>query len=228
MRHWKHLRSAAITLLFAASGALGAAQISTPSSQPAAAAITTASNTAAAEDIRDIRPPIHIPYGWLWAAYVAGGLALTGVGFGAWRLVRGRSRQKLLYELTLEQLEAARALMQPQKGYEFSIAVSEIIRRYIEQGFNTRVTHQTTQEFLHEVVQQANAALTEHQPLLADFLEHCDLAKFARWHLSMAQMEAMHKSACTFVIETGKTSLPVLPVSAISEPKSILTEPRLT
>jgi len=216
MRHRRPFNCAVLAVLFAACGVLSAAQLPASSSQPAATAITRASNSGAEEDIRDIRPPIHIPSGWLWAAYVAGGLALAGLGFGAWRWYRvhGRSPRKLLYELTLEQLEAARALMQSLKGYEFSIAVSEIIRRYIEKRFNTRVTHQTTQEFLHNLMTQANTALMEHRPLLADFLEHCDLAKFARWHLSIAQMEAMHKSACAFVIETGKPSAPALPASA--------------
>ena len=46
-----------------------------------------------------------------------------------------QSRRKLLYELTLEELEAARALMEPRKAYQFSIAVSEIVRNYIEQRF---------------------------------------------------------------------------------------------
>ena len=63
-----------------------------------------------------------------------------------------------------------------------------------------------------------------HQPLLVDFLEHCDLAKFARWQLSVPQMEAMHQSACTFVIETGKPTAPVAVESAVAEPQPTLME----
>jgi hypothetical protein len=37
------------------------------------------------QDIRDIRPPYHIPPGWLWLAWVGGGLALAALGYGAWR-----------------------------------------------------------------------------------------------------------------------------------------------
>jgi hypothetical protein len=227
MRRWKLASLTAITLLLGVYGALKAAQMQAPSSQPAAATIMPAVKNPVDQDIRDIRPPIHIPYGWLWAAYVAGGLALAGLGVGTWRWLRRRSHQKLLYELTLEQLEAARALMQSLKGYEFSIAVSEIIRRYIEQRFNIRVTPHTTQEFLHELVKQSNTALKEHQPLLADFLEHCDLAKFARWHLSIAQMEAMYKSACAFVTATGTQPALSTPTSVVPEIPHILTEPRL-
>jgi hypothetical protein len=219
MKHWKALKLAVIAMLFTAGMTLGAAQGAGSSPKPAATAIAPVSRTSADEDIRDIRPPIHIPYSWLWAAYVAGGLALAGAGVAAWRLLHGRSRQKALYELTLEQLEGARSLMQPQQGYEFSIAVSEIIRGYIEKRFSTRVTHQTTQEFLRELLTRANQTLTQHQPLLADFLEHCDLAKFARWHLSIAR---------DFVIQTGKPSAPVVPERGLSETQTVLTEPRLT
>ena len=97
-----------------------------------------------------------------------------------------------------------RALMEPGKANQFSIAVSEIIRNYIEKRFQARAAHRTTEEFLHDLLTQSTPGAHVHQPLLAEFLEHCDLAKFARWQLSVAQMEAMHQSACTFVIETGK------------------------
>jgi uncharacterized protein YggT (Ycf19 family) len=210
MRHFKSLRLPAIALaalmmLSAAGSGPALAQLPAPATQPNIATVAPSATAVTPEDIRDIRPPIHIPYGWLWAAYVVGGLVLAGVLFAAWRWYRRRdhSRRKLLYELTLDQLEAVRALMEPLKGYQFSIAVSEIVRNYIEQRFQVRAAHRTTQEFLHDLLAESHAALTAHHPLLAEFLEHCDLAKFARWQLSVAQMEAMYQSARTFVIETG-------------------------
>jgi len=161
---------------------------------------------AVVEDIRDIRPPIHIPYGWLWAAYVAGALVAAGFAFAVWRWRRrGERRRKLPYELALEQLEAARALlMTTEQAYAFSVAVSEVVRYYIEERFQARAAHRTTEEFLHDLLVEQHQSLRPYRPLLADFLEHCDLAKFARWRLSVPEMEAMHQSACIFVIETGK------------------------
>ena len=35
---------------------------------------------------------------------------------------------------------------------------------------------------------------------LGEFLGHCDLAKFARWQLSVPQMEAMLQSARDFIL----------------------------
>jgi hypothetical protein len=217
-------------VLLAASGGLARAQSPSPAANPTVARIAPTATTVAEEDIRDIRPPIHIPYGWLWAVYVASALGLAGLAFAAWRWLhqRAQSRRKLLYELTLEELEAARALMVPRKAYQFSIAVSEIVRNYIEERFQARAAHRTTEEFLHDLLTQSHTALTAHQPLLADFLEHCDLAKFARWQHSVPQMEAMHQSACTFVIETGKPAAPAVAESAAAESRPILIEPRST
>ena len=84
---------------------------------------------------------------------------------------------------------------------EFSIEVSEIVRSYIEARFHVRVAHQTTEEFLHELLEPSDALLAGHQELLAEFLHHCDLAKFARWILSREEMEAMHASARMFVLD---------------------------
>ena len=214
MRHWKPSKIPAITLaalmvLSVAGTGLAFAQLPAPATQANSAAAAPNASAVTAEDIRDIRPPIHIAYGWLWAAYLAGGLLLASLLFAAWRWYRRRdhSRRKLLYELTLEQLEAARKLMEPLKGYPFSIAVSEIVRNYIEQRFAVRAAHRTTQECLHDLMRESHPELTLHHPLLEEFLEHCDLAKFARWQLSVAQMEAMYQSARTFVIETGKPAV---------------------
>jgi hypothetical protein len=227
MRHKKPFTIPSITLaaligLLVASGGLASTQSPVPATKPAAAAIAPTATTptaasAADEDIRDIRPPIHIPYGWLWAAYVAGGLALAGLTFAAWRWHQRyrQSRRKLLYELTL-------------KGYQFSIAVSEIIRKYIEQQFHARAAHRTTEEFLHDLLTQSNTALAAHQPLLAEFLEHCDLAKFARWQHSVPQMQAMHHSACTFVVQTGKPAAPSVTESVTVAPLPMLIQPRST
>jgi hypothetical protein len=220
----------AMIVVLAVGGAIAKAQSPAPAATPTAATIAPAASAAGNEDIRDIRPPIHIPYGWLWAAYAGGGLVLVLSIFALWRWYRwhGGSRRKLLYELTLEKLEAARALMEPLKGYQFSIAVSEIIRTYIEQLFQVRAAHRTTEEFLHDLASGSHDVLTVHEPLLAEFLQHCDLAKFARWHLSVTQMEAMYQSARAFVIKTGQPVTPAVNGSAKIHVQSILSQPRLT
>ncbi len=191
------------------------AVIANPATPPPVTTATTASLTPAApvaaptsavtEDIRDIRPPYHISPGWLWLAWTVGGVALAALSYGLWRW-RHRLpglRPKLPFELALEELEAARELMQPEHARAFSIRVSEVVRLYIEVRFATRAAHRTTEEFLYDCLAETASRLSAQRELLGEFLHHCDLAKFARWVLSVPEMEAMLQSASNFVRETG-------------------------
>ena len=168
------------------------------------AASAPSPGTTSAGDIHDIRGPIPIPYQWLWLAYIVGALLAAGIIYAFWRWLRGRVRikAKLPHELALDRLEAARALMTESQVREYAFAVSEIIRSYIEQRFSERAARRTTEEFLSDLLRQTGTPLAAHRALLEDFLSHCDLPKFARWQLSVREMESMHASARTFILET--------------------------
>ena len=198
-------------------------------SKPTAAAAGPA--TAASEDIRDIRGPISIPYGWLWAAYVAGGIAFAAAAYAGWRWYRRHAaeRAKLPHEIALERLEKARSLMTEPQAREYSFAVSEVTRRYIEARFQERAARRTTEEFLHDLLARTDTPLAAHREQLEDVLHHCDLAKFARWQLSMPDMEAMHASARAFILET-RPAADVKAPAAGSRNGTVphTTEPQLT
>ena len=196
-------RTLAIAAVALSIGSLNAfALTQTAPAKPAPGAVPN----AVAQDIRDIRGPKHIPSPWIWPAWVAGGLALGALGYAVWRWNRRRAiaAAKLPYEIALDRLEETRALMQPENAREFSITVSEIVRHYIEVRFQVCAARRTTEEFLYDLLESPDALLASHRALLADFLHHCDLAKFARWILSIEEMENMLQSARTFVIETGQ------------------------
>jgi hypothetical protein len=55
-----------------------------------------------------------------------------------------------------------------------------------------------------DLVANADSPLAEHRGTLGEFLGHCDLAKFAKWQLSVPQMEAMLQSARDFILATGQ------------------------
>lgn len=155
------------------------------------------------EDILDIRGPIQIPAQFPWLAWGAGALGTVALGFGAWAFFR-RPRRKLPYEIALAKLEATRPLMQGESAEPFSFAVSEIVRLFIEECLPLRAAHRTTNEFLHDLVNLPDSPLAAHREMLGEFLEHCDLAKFAKWSLTIPQMEAMLASASAFVVAIGK------------------------
>src|SRR5215471_17288061 len=157
----------------------------------------------AAEDIIDIRPPIHIAAPFPWLAVGGAALGLVGIGAAAWKLLR-RQRRKLAYEIALERLENTRLLMREFHAEPFCLAVSDVVREFIEEVLPVRAMRRTTSEFLRDLAKLPYLQLDPHRNTLVNFLQHCDLAKFARWSLTVSQMEEMLSSAKDFVIDVGK------------------------
>jgi hypothetical protein len=158
------------------------------------------------DDIRDIRGPKGIFPLWLVVALVAAALLLALGAYFLWhRKKRLPPTPPLLpFEIALQGLEQIRTLMDPAKVREFSIAISDIVRKYIEDAFHVTATHRTTEEFLRDLLDSSNTALATHRNLLAEFLNQCDMAKFAGVSLSRQIIESLHQSARSFVVETSK------------------------
>jgi uncharacterized protein DUF4381 len=164
-----------------------------------------------AEDIRDIRGPKYLLPDWLWPVLIGGAMLLALGVYGLWRWRRSRAARVLLpHEIALQRLEDIGALMQPTRAREFSIAVSDIVRLYIEQRFSVTATRRTTEEFLHDLLDSSDAALARHRGLLGEFLHQCDFVKFAALSLTQQNMESLRQSARAFVLATANThdSLP--------------------
>jgi hypothetical protein len=186
---------------------LGAGLCAAPAAEPEAPAASsaTAGAPSSQEDIRDIRGPQFVLPAGLLPAIIAGA-ALIALGiYVFWRVRRNRRARILLpYEMALQQLEDIRALMQPASARQFSTAVSDIVRRYIEQRFEITVTRRTTEEFLRDLLAAADASLARHQSLLGEFLHQCDFVKFAAISLTLQNMESLRQSARVFVMATAK------------------------
>jgi hypothetical protein len=169
----------------------------------AAAAPVAPTASPAAEDIIDIRPPIHIAAPFPWLAVSAAALGFAGISAAAWKLLRCK-RRKLAYEIALERLENTRPLMREFHAEPFCLAVSWVVREFVEEVLFVRAMRRTTNEFLRDIAMLSYLQLDPRRDTLANFLQHCDLAKFARWSLNVPQMEAMLSSAKDFVIDVGK------------------------
>ena len=162
------------------------------------------------EDIRDIRGPKQVLADWVLPVAIAAALLIAALIYGLWRRRRSRYVAPLLpFQIALQRLDEIRALMQPVHAREFSTAVSDIVRSYIEQRFEVTATRRTTEEFLRDLLQSSNASLAKHQGLLGDFLFQCDAVKFAALSLTLQSMETLRQSARNFVIETAKPEPPV-------------------
>jgi LPXTG-motif cell wall-anchored protein len=205
---------------FLGAGLLAAsAPTPTPASASAAepdvaAATARAVASGPEEDIRDIRGPKFLLPAWILPAVIAGVAILVLAVYFFWRRRRNRRARILLpYEIALQRLEEIRTLMQPARAREFSTAASDIVRSYIEQRFAIGVTRRTTEEFLRDLLEVANTSLARHQSLLGEFLQQCDLVKFAGMALNVQNMEALGQSARAFVLATAKPE----EVSAVQE-----------
>ncbi len=83
----------------------------------------------------------------------------------------------------------------------FIVAVSDVLRTYIEGRFSVHAPARTTEEFLLEA-SAADEGLAERAEGLESFLTQCDLVKYARHRPGADQAKAMLDGAGQFVEET--------------------------
>jgi hypothetical protein len=159
---------------------------------------------APVEDIRDIRGPKFIISGSAWPAMAVAVVLLALCIYWLWRRRRRRVPVLTPFEIALKGLEDIRALMVPGSAREFSTAVSDIVRTYIENRFEITATRRTTEEFLRDLLESSNASLASHRTLLGEFLHQCDVVKFAATSLNVQDMESLRQSARAFVLATAK------------------------
>ena len=161
----------------------------------------------AADDIRDIRGLKALSWSWLAPAVLAAAIVVAFCAYVLWRRRNPgiRRRTLTLLERTLQHLDSTRPLMRPETARQFGIAASELIRDYIEKRFDVSATRRTTEEFLQALLQSSNEALARHRSLLAEFLQQCDVVKFAGNSLAVTEMESLFQSARRFVLDTGET-----------------------
>lgn len=154
--------------------------------------------------LEDIRPPIFYLHSWLWFWILAGLLALIGLMVFLWRWLRPQKQlsAKSAYELTLEKLEKARALLREEEPMPYAIYVSEAIRSYLGQRFQSPSTRRTTEEFLRQMEADRTTPLAKHRELLRGFLQSCDMVKFARYQPTLNELEQVQQSATSFVTAT--------------------------
>jgi hypothetical protein len=155
--------------------------------------------------LHDIKPPVDIPSGWAWLLWVLGGLVLAALLFWAWRYWQKRRAQPPVMPVipphvrAKQKLQEALALIGQPK--EFCVLVSDTLRWYLEERFDFHAPERTTEEFLHEL--RGTRYLTPDQKTgLEDFLNRCDLVKFAKYEPREPELHDLHASAVRLVEET--------------------------
>ncbi|NIR47832.1 protein BatD [candidate division KSB1 bacterium] len=149
-----------------------------------------------AGDIRDIKPPLELPRNYrkfiIWGSIALGALVLIVALIYIWR--RKRAGKGILpekvepprpaHEVALEELNALKdsTLLAEGRVKEYYIRVSEIIRHYIEGRYFIVALELTTTELIENL--RSAEIDVEHEHLIHEFLELCDLVKFAKFQPS--------------------------------------------
>ena len=163
--------------------------------------------------------PTEFP-GW-WAAVVAAALLLGG---GLWWWLRPRARRHAVavalppHVRARRELERLRATARttPAEIEAFYVAVSAVLRNYLEERFGLRAPERTTEEFLREL-EGGDVLAREHRAELERFLAACDLVKFAAVVPGEAEHSATWQLAATFVDATRADRPAPPPATAVAE-----------
>jgi hypothetical protein len=154
-----------------------------------------------AQEFHDITGPIDyfLLQPWMIFCAVAGLLLL--IGLTIWLVKRWRNRPvavKTPRQRALELLARVETEIEKLSPYQFSIRVSDILRRYVTEQYQLPVTRQTSVEFLNALA-AVSPFSTDEQALLGDFLNRCDLIKFARYDATIHDSQLLLEEAKQFV-----------------------------
>ena len=154
-----------------------------------------------AQQFHDITGPVDyfLLRPWMIFAAVAGLLLL--IGLTIWLIKRWRNRSvavKTPRQRALDRLARIETEIYKLTPYQFSIRVSDILRRYVTEQYQLPVTRQTSVEFLNALAATSPFS-SDEQSLLGDFLNRCDLIKFARYDASREDSRLLLDEADRFV-----------------------------
>jgi len=156
----------------------------------------------AAEEFHDIAPPVDYSLIPPWLIFLGVFASLTIIGLIAWLIVRALRRRPVLIQTPRERalaiLEQMQAEIETINPYRFSIRVSDILRRYVTEQFDLPVTRQTSVEFLVGL-RKTSPFSEDEKALLEDFLNRCDLIKFARYEATSSDSQLLLEEAIRFV-----------------------------
>ncbi|HSA03670.1 MAG TPA: hypothetical protein P5055_23330, partial [Candidatus Paceibacterota bacterium] len=158
--------------------------------------------SAGTNDIRPITPPVDLPGSYAWLVWLAV-LLIAGL-VAAWFWKRRRARARALtvapplppHEKARKRLAEALASIEDAKT--FCILVSDALRLYLEERFAIHAPERTTEEFLQELP-STSCLNPEQQETLGEFLNQCDLVKFARHEPTQTELRRLHSIATRLV-----------------------------
>ncbi|TVM00248.1 MAG: hypothetical protein CV087_14875 [Candidatus Brocadia sp. WS118] len=167
-----------------------------------------------AGDIKDIIPPGSVPVSFKrlfpWIGGVCAVILMSGII--AWLIKKRKKREKgqegefkirLPHEIAYELLEGLLKEDLITRGLikEYYYRLTGIVRHYIENRFGLLAPERTTEEFLAEMA-HTNKLDDTHKRLIHDFLEQCDMVKYATYGPSKIEIQETYDAAKRLIDET--------------------------
>lgn len=178
----------------------------------------------------DLKPPLGelqplrkvTPASWIGLGLL-GTLAIFAAifGFVYWKKSRKRVIRRNAYDIARQRLDVELAKPTPKSDAEvesYFVALSKIVRRYLEDRFDLRAPDLTTEEFL-ELAGEARDLSRAHKDLLRDFLKQADLVKFAGVRATADDIQRAGDLASQFLDETRENA-PDVVVDSFAAPSS--------
>lgn len=154
-----------------------------------------------AEEFHDIAPPVDYSLVPPWLIFLICMVSLILIGllvFYARRFLRKAPPTRSARARAIDSLDAIANEIERTPSYQFSIHISDIVRRYVVEEFHLPMTRQTSVEFLNAIGSTASFSASE-KSLLSDFLTRCDLIKFARYEATTEDSRLLLDEARQFV-----------------------------
>ena len=159
--------------------------------------------------IEDIEGVVNMPRPKSFALAWVLGIVFFGAATGLWLYLRRKRVKELVrifkpaHELAYERLRVLvnEDLVVVGRTKEFYERISDILRHYIEHCFSLRAPERTTEEFLAELANTDVLPPAEKQRL-GEFLQHCDLVKFAKHNPTTQQIQETFDLVKDFIKKT--------------------------
>lgn len=164
-----------------------------------------------AGDIKDIVPPMGISTNFTrLIIWVAAGLGILLIGGSIYWLIGNRKKQQKFeyiyrtpHEIAYEMLKnlLKEDLLAKGLAKEYYYRINDILRHYIENRFSLLAPERTTEEFLEEMA-HTDKLEDNHKVLVQEFLEHCDMVKYAKYKPSRIEAKETYNLAKRLIDET--------------------------
>ncbi|MFA4991004.1 MAG: hypothetical protein WC569_00285 [Candidatus Omnitrophota bacterium] len=153
------------------------------------------------DDIRPLKGPVEISDWFLMWVFIIFILFIAAVtAFFYFRKKMAKKNEPVLpprppEEIAMEELAALLEEKLAEKGMvkEYYIRLSDIIRKFIEGRFRVSALDRTTWELYQEM--RSKRFERGHIDKINDFLEDCDMVKFAKYIPARAETEEIYRRA---------------------------------